>query len=54
MPGKGRKQDQAAIAQLKQRVRSSSVSSVGSQDNADLEAEFSGLAEKQAREKEIL
>ncbi|KAL9635538.1 MAG: hypothetical protein Q9204_002589 [Flavoplaca sp. TL-2023a] len=51
---KGRKQDQAAIAQLKQRVRSSSVSSVGSQDNADLEAEFSGLAEKEAREKEIL
>ncbi|CAO1602349.1 hypothetical protein XANCAGTX0491_005964 [Xanthoria calcicola] len=50
---KERKQDQAAIAQLKQRVRSSSVSSVGSQDNADLEAEFSDLADKQAREKEL-
>ncbi|KAL8994541.1 MAG: hypothetical protein Q9169_005524 [Polycauliona sp. 2 TL-2023] len=50
---KERKQDQATIAQLKQRVRSSSVSSVGSQDNADLEAEFSGLAAKQAHEKEI-
>ncbi|CAL8579408.1 hypothetical protein XPA_005157 [Xanthoria parietina] len=50
---KERKQDQATIAQLKQRVRSSSVSSVGSQDNADLEAEFSDLADKQAREKEL-
>ncbi|KAI4240773.1 MAG: hypothetical protein L6R42_011444, partial [Xanthoria sp. 1 TBL-2021] len=51
---KERKQDQATIAQLKQRVRSSSVSSVGSQDNADLEAEFSDLANKQAREKEVI
>lgn len=51
---KERKQDQATIAQLKQRVRSSSVSSVGSQDNADLEAEFSDLADKQAREKEVI
>ncbi|KAL8664902.1 MAG: hypothetical protein Q9168_007808, partial [Polycauliona sp. 1 TL-2023] len=51
---KERKQDQATIAQLKQRVRSSSVSSVGSQDNADLEAEFSGLAKKEAHENEII
>ncbi|KAI4103243.1 MAG: hypothetical protein LQ339_004346 [Xanthoria mediterranea] len=50
---KERKQDQATIAQLKQRVRSSSVSSVGSQDNAELEAKFSDLADKQAREKEL-
>ncbi|KAL8778751.1 MAG: hypothetical protein Q9213_007264 [Squamulea squamosa] len=48
-----RKQDQAAIAQLKNRVRSSSVSSVGSHDNADLEAEFQALADNQADEKEI-
>ncbi|KAL8853362.1 MAG: hypothetical protein Q9221_001838 [Calogaya cf. arnoldii] len=49
-----RKQDQATIAQLKQRVRSSSVSSVGSQDNADLETEFTELADKEAHEKEII
>ncbi|KAL8773974.1 MAG: hypothetical protein Q9209_001404 [Squamulea sp. 1 TL-2023] len=48
-----RKQDQATIAQLKHRVRSSSVSSVGSHDNADVEAEFQGIADKQVDEKEI-
>ncbi|KAL8645685.1 MAG: hypothetical protein Q9226_007193 [Calogaya cf. arnoldii] len=51
---KERKQDQATIAQLKQRVRSSSVSSVGSQDNADLETEFTELADKEAHEKDII
>ncbi|KAI4153990.1 MAG: hypothetical protein L6R39_001467 [Caloplaca ligustica] len=46
------KQDQATIAQLKQRVRSSSVSSIGSHDDDTLEGEFSGLKETQTRVQE--
>ncbi|KAL8987941.1 MAG: hypothetical protein Q9177_002910, partial [Variospora cf. flavescens] len=46
---KQHKQDQAIIAQLNQRVRSSSVSSVGSPDEDTLDGEFSGLTEKQLK-----
>ncbi|KAL8925932.1 MAG: hypothetical protein Q9208_003245 [Pyrenodesmia sp. 3 TL-2023] len=46
---KRHKQDQATIAQLHQRVRSSSVSSIGSHDDDTLEGEFSGLADNQTR-----
>lgn len=46
------KQYQATIAQLNQRVRSSSVSSIGSRDNEDLEAEISNSTEKQAADDE--
>ena len=49
---KQHKEDQAALAQATRSVRSSSVSSVGSNDNDDLGAEFSGLTAKQAKEKE--
>ncbi|KAL8911400.1 MAG: hypothetical protein Q9172_007680 [Xanthocarpia lactea] len=51
---KQHKQALATITELKQRVRSSSVSSVGSHDNVDLEAEFTGLANKQAAEREVV
>lgn len=47
---KQHKQDQSFIAQLQQRVRSSSVSSVGSHNNNDLEDEFAGLTDHTANE----
>lgn len=49
---KRHKQDQATIAQLQQRVRSSSVSSIGSHDDDTLEGEFLGVAENQTRANE--
>ncbi|KAL8696914.1 MAG: hypothetical protein Q9224_002558 [Gallowayella concinna] len=49
---KQNKQYQATITQLNQRVRSSSVSSIGSRENEDLEAEIASSTEKQAVENE--
>ncbi|KAL8714038.1 MAG: hypothetical protein Q9225_006667 [Loekoesia sp. 1 TL-2023] len=49
---KQHKQDQATIAQLNRRVRSSSVSSIGSHDNDNLEGEFSELTDMQTKAKE--
>lgn len=49
---KRHKQDQATILQLNQRVRSSSVSSIGSHDDDTLEGEFSGLADNQTKANE--
>ncbi|KAL8776850.1 MAG: hypothetical protein Q9194_002897 [Teloschistes cf. exilis] len=48
---KQHKQDQSFIAQLQQRVRSSSVSSVGSHNN-DLDDEFAGLTDHQATKRD--
>ncbi|KAL8801172.1 MAG: hypothetical protein Q9200_007024, partial [Gallowayella weberi] len=49
---KQNKQYQATIAQLNQRVRSSSISSIGSHENEDLEAEIASSTAKQTAEKE--
>ncbi|KAL8807019.1 MAG: hypothetical protein Q9182_001000 [Xanthomendoza sp. 2 TL-2023] len=49
---KQNKQYQATIAQLNQRVRSSSISSSGSHENEDLEAEITSSTAKQAVEDE--
>ncbi|KAL8690037.1 MAG: hypothetical protein Q9218_004422, partial [Villophora microphyllina] len=46
------KQDQSTIAQLQQRVRSSSVSSIGSHENDDLDGELAGLTDHQTKEKD--
>ncbi|KAL9582074.1 MAG: hypothetical protein Q9212_003511, partial [Teloschistes hypoglaucus] len=49
---KQHKQDQSFIAQLQQRVRSSSVSSVGSHNNNDLDDEFAGLTDHTATQRD--
>lgn len=49
---KQHKQDQETIAQLQQGVGSSSISSVGSQDDDTLEGEFSGVTDSQTRAEE--
>ena len=49
---KQHKQDQATITQLNRRVRSSSVSSIGSHDNENLESQVMELADAQSKAKE--